>query len=73
MKPFLGDAIDIPMVLVAGIIVLVPLLAFEVFIEALVLKQAWRLPYGRACFSAGLPNRAASQNRRFLAFLRTSG
>jgi len=72
MNPFLGDAINIPMALVAGIIVFVPLLAFEAFIEALVLKRACCLPYGRARFSGGLPTRAASQNQRFLAFLRTS-
>jgi hypothetical protein len=49
MHPIFADAIDIPMVLVAGIIVLVPLMAFEVFIEALVLRKTWHLPYGQLC------------------------
>jgi hypothetical protein len=37
------------MVLVGGLLVLVPLLAFEVFVEAGVLKRLWRLPYGQLC------------------------
>ncbi|PWU16733.1 MAG: hypothetical protein C5B50_12845 [Verrucomicrobia bacterium] len=49
MSPFLADAINIPFVLVAGLVLLVPLLAFEVFVEALVLKQIWRMPYGKLC------------------------
>jgi hypothetical protein len=56
MTPFFGDAIDFPVVLVAGIIVLVPLMAFEVFVEALVLKKAWRLPYGPLCTFAFFAN-----------------
>jgi hypothetical protein len=31
MTPILADAIDIPMVLFVGIVILVPLMAFEVF------------------------------------------
>ena len=49
MTPIFADAIDIPIVLFFGIIVLVPLIAFEVFIEALVLKRIWHLPYGELC------------------------
>jgi len=49
MNPFFADVINIPMVLAVGIVVLVPLIAFEVFVEALVLKGAWRLPYGQLC------------------------
>jgi len=39
MTPILADAINFPVVLVAGIIVLIPLMAFEVFVEALILKK----------------------------------
>src|SRR3989442_15605747 len=49
MTPVFADAIDIPVVLFFGIIVLVPLIAFEVFVEALVLKRIWHLPYGELC------------------------
>lgn len=52
MTPMLADAIDIPLVLLAGIIVLVPLLASEVFVEALVLKIIWQKPYGKLCWFA---------------------
>jgi hypothetical protein len=37
------------MVALDGLIMLVPLLAFEIFVEALVLKGAWGLPYARLC------------------------
>src|ERR1700722_8482354 len=49
MTPLLADAIDFPIVFVAGVIVLVPLMAFEVFVEALILKAAWHLPYRQLC------------------------
>lgn len=49
MKPFFADGIDLPILLVSGIIVLVPLLAFEVFVEAFVLKKVRRLPYQGLC------------------------
>jgi hypothetical protein len=56
MHPLLADAINIPMVFVAGIIVLVPLMAFEVFVEAFVLKKLWRIPYGSLCTLAFAAN-----------------
>jgi hypothetical protein len=56
MTPLLADAINIPMVLVGGIIVLIPLMAFEVFVEAFVLKKSWSLPYGQLCTFAFFAN-----------------
>lgn len=47
--PLLADAIDIPYVVGFGLVVLVPLMLFEVGIEALVLSKVWRLPYGNLC------------------------
>jgi len=49
MNPVLADAIDIPYVIGYGLAVLVPLLAFEVGVEALVLKPVWNVPFGRLC------------------------
>ena len=49
MRLLFADAINIPIVLGAGIVVLVPLLAFEVFVEAFVLQKTWRLPYRNLC------------------------
>src|ERR1041385_5946295 len=49
MRPLFADGIDIPILLTAGMFVLVPLMAFEVFVEALVLRKMWRLPYGKLC------------------------
>jgi hypothetical protein len=49
MLPFFADGIDIPILLVGGLIVLVPLLAFEVFVEAWVVKSIWGLRYGVCC------------------------
>lgn len=46
----LADAIDFPIVLLFGLIVLVPLLLFEVSIEALVLKKLWGVPFRQLCF-----------------------
>jgi hypothetical protein len=49
MRPILADGIDLPILLVAGVVVLVPLMTFEVFLEALVLKPIWPVPYTRLC------------------------
>lgn len=49
IHPLLADAIDIPYVLGFGLAVLVPLMLFEVGIEALVLSKVWQLPYGNLC------------------------
>ncbi|MGN6555021.1 MAG: hypothetical protein ACTHLW_15035 [Verrucomicrobiota bacterium] len=56
MTPLFADAINIPMVLVAGLIILVPLMAFEIFVEAFVLKKLWRLRYGELCTLAFIAN-----------------
>jgi len=56
MTPIFADAINFPLVLGAGLIVLIPLMAFEVFVEALVLKRAWRLPFGDLCTFAFFAN-----------------
>ena len=56
MTPIFADAINFPIVFVGGIIVLVPLMAFEVFVEALVLKRLWHLPYGQLCTFAFFAN-----------------
>src|SRR5579871_2900177 len=67
MTPFFADGIDFPILLFWGAVVLVPLLAFEVFVEAYVLKKVWGLPwqdlcgltFGANCFSllAGIPTK----------------
>jgi hypothetical protein len=49
MHLLFADGINIGFVFIAGIIVLVPLMAFEVFAEAFVLKKAWRLPFQELC------------------------
>ena len=49
MNLMLADAIDIPYVLAFGLAVLVPLLLFEVGIEALVLNRLWHIPFGKLC------------------------
>lgn len=56
LTPLLADAINFPIVLVAGVGLLVPLLAFEILIEGLVLKGVWKLPYGRLCRFTFLAN-----------------
>lgn len=56
MTPMLADAIDIPVVLLAGVIVLAPLLAFNVLVEAFILKKCWRLPYRQLCGFAVFAN-----------------
>src|ERR1700685_3599354 len=45
----LADAIDIPFVLGFGLLVLVPLLLFEIGVEALVLKKIWGIPFFQLC------------------------
>jgi len=45
MHPLFADGIYIGLVFVGGIIVLVPLMVFEVFVEAFVLKKTWPLPF----------------------------
>jgi hypothetical protein len=42
MMPIFADAINFPLVLGFGIIVLVPLIAFEVFSEAFLLSRIWK-------------------------------
>ena len=49
MSPFFADAIDIPFVLGAGVVILVPLLAFEVFAEAFVLRALWHQRFADLC------------------------
>lgn len=45
----LADGIDIAFVLGYGLGILVPFMLFEVFVEALVLKGIWRIPYRQLC------------------------
>ncbi len=56
MSPILADAIDFPMVFGLGLVVLVPLMAFEVFLEAFVLKLTWNLAFRRLCLFALFAN-----------------
>ena len=49
MTPILADGINIPLALGAGMVVLVPLMAFEVFGEAFVLRIVWRRPFINLC------------------------
>ena len=49
IHPMLADAINIPLVLGFGLVVLVPLMLFEVGIESFILFKAWRLPYRDLC------------------------
>ena len=49
MSPFFADAINIPFVLGAGVVILVPLLAFEVFAEAFVLRAIWHQRFTDLC------------------------
>ena len=49
MSPILADAIDIPFVFGLGLAVLIPLMAFEIFAEAFILRSVWRLPFGHLC------------------------
>jgi hypothetical protein len=47
--PMFADGIDIPYFFAYGLFILVPLLLFEVFVEALVLKKVWPVPYRKLC------------------------
>jgi hypothetical protein len=49
MTPMFADSIDIPFVLGIGVAVLVPLIAFETFVEAWVLRGIWRQRFGELC------------------------
>ena len=46
MNPMFADAIDFPLVLMHGLAVLVPLLLFQVGVEALVLRSMWSKFWG---------------------------
>jgi hypothetical protein len=73
--PLLADSIDIPLVVVYGLSILVPLIAFQVFVEALVLQRIWRLPYGQLCtfaFFANLWSLAAGLPTKILNAVLTS-
>src|SRR6187551_1110988 len=45
MYPILADAINLPLVFTYGIGVLVPLMLFQVSIEALILRYFWHVPF----------------------------
>ena len=49
MTPILADAINILFVFGIGIAVLVPLMAFEVFAEAFILRATWHQKFGDLC------------------------
>jgi len=49
MSPVFADAIDFPVVLLVGLIVLIPLLLFEVGVEALILKKVWSISFRSLC------------------------
>lgn len=49
MSPIFADAIDLPLILGLGLIVLIPLLLFEVGVEALILKRVWSIPFRSLC------------------------
>ena len=49
MNPIFADSIDFPIALVMGFVVLVPLLLFEVIVEAFVLKGIWSIPFRTLC------------------------
>lgn len=46
---FFANGINMPLVLGYGIAILVPLMAFEVFVEAFVLGRLWKQPWGEMC------------------------
>ena len=56
MTPLLADGIDLPIVLVWGVSILVPLIAFEVFAEAFVLRVVWRQRFTDLCSLTFLAN-----------------
>lgn len=45
LHPMLADAINFPLVLLFGVGVLIPLLAFQVGVEGAVLARCWRIPF----------------------------
>ncbi|HXR04618.1 MAG TPA: hypothetical protein VN836_07905 [Verrucomicrobiae bacterium] len=49
MSPVFADAIDLPLVFGFGLIVLIPLLLFEVGVEALILRKVWSIPFRSLC------------------------
>ncbi len=67
MSPILADSIDLPLVLGFGLAVLVPLMLFEVGVEALILGKFWSMSFGELwrftfranCWSllAGIPTK----------------
>ncbi len=50
MQPIFADGIDLPLLMVGGMIFLLPLLAFEVVVEALVLRWFWKEPFRELCW-----------------------
>lgn len=49
MHPIFADAIDVPLVVALGLAVVIPLLLFEVTVEAFILKQVWLIPFRTLC------------------------
>jgi hypothetical protein len=45
LKPILADGIDLPLVMFFGVVVLVPLMLFEVAVEGGILSRFWRIPF----------------------------
>jgi hypothetical protein len=45
----LADAINIPLVFGFGLVVLLPLLLFEIGVEAFILKKVWCIPFWKLC------------------------
>ena len=56
MHPMFADAIDLPLVFGLGLVVLIPLLLFEVGVEALVLKGIWSISFRTLCRFTFLAN-----------------
>ncbi len=49
MSPILADGINIPMVLEGGILVLAPVMLFEILVEAALLSKLWGRPFRQLC------------------------
>lgn len=67
--PFFANGINLPFVLGYGIAILVPLMAFEVFVEAFVLGKLWKQPWREICrltFSANCWSLTAGLPVKFL-------
>jgi hypothetical protein len=45
MTPILADAIDFPVMLGIGLMVLIPLLLFQMGVEGFLLGRFWRIPF----------------------------